>query len=532
MAIRKLFTLTNLTLITALTLSTIAAWYSILGLTAIFAAAVIPIIIMGSSLEISKVVTTIWLHKYWAKVKWTMRIYLVSAVIALAFLTSMGIFGFLSKAHSDQSLVSGDVSAKIAIYDEKIKTARENIDVNRKALKQLDESVDQVMGRSTDEKGADKAVALRRNQQKERGRLLAEIEAEQKKISSLNEERAPIAAEVRKVEAEVGPIKYIAALIYGDNPDANLLERAVRWVIILIVFVFDPLALTLVLAANGSRQWDREEPVVEEKPKEETKEEEPQYEPDDGPLTEEQIEQVEETVEKPKIDEYAYLKKPWKGFTSGSTVGLVSKPEEKIEEQPEEIPCFKCGTTLMNAPGIGLFCPNLKCDVRDGPFEEEEPVEIVIEKPKEIEKPIIKSPYEIITDNVTSSPPYTDIGGGYVSYEGKSMQIDALKQLNPKLFMIKADDQGSSKKGFGTDFPKIAKKGEVFVRVDVLPNRVYKFDGSRWIEISKTQSNTYLYDEQYIQYLISKVDSGEYDIELLSENEKNQIEIYLKNQQG
>ena len=259
MAIRKLFTLTNLTLITALTLSTIAAWYSILGLTAIFAAAVIPIIIMGSALEISKVVTTVWLHKYWPKVKWTMRVYLVAAVIALAFLTSMGIFGFLSKAHSDQSLVSGDVGAKIAIYDEKIKTARENIDVNRKALKQLDESVDQVMGRSTDEKGADKAVALRRGQQKERGRLLAEIEAEQKKISSLNEERAPIAAEVRKVEAEVGPIKYIAALIYGDNPDANLLESAVRWVIILIVAVFDPLALVLILAAQQSMRWERDD---------------------------------------------------------------------------------------------------------------------------------------------------------------------------------------------------------------------------------------------------------------------------------
>jgi hypothetical protein len=477
---------------------------------------------MGSALEISKVVTTVWLHKYWPKVKWTMRVYLVAAVIALAFLTSMGIFGFLSKAHSDQSLVSGDVGAKIAIYDEKIKTARENIDVNRKALKQLDESVDQVMGRSSDEKGADKAVALRRNQQKERGRLLAEIEVEQKKISSLNEERAPIAAEVRKVEAEVGPIKYIAALIYGDNPDANLLERAVRWVIILIVSVFDPLALTLVLAANGSRAWDREEPKEEVKP-EEKPEEEPEYESDDGPLTEEQVEQIKETAEKPVIDEYAYLKKPWVWFTSNSKVGLVSKPEEKIEKQPEEIPCFKCGTTLMNAPGIGLFCPNLKCDVRDGPFEEE-PIESTLE-------PLVESK-EIQTENVTSPPPYTDIGGGYVSYEGKSVQIDALKQMNPKLFMIGADGQGSDKKGFGTEFPKIAKKGEVFVRVDVLPNRVYKFDGSRWIEISKTQSNTYLYDEQYIQYLISKVDTGEYDIDLLSENEKTQIEIYLQKQQG
>lgn len=518
--LKRIFTLTNLTLVTALTLSTIAAWYSILGLTAIFAAAVIPIIIMGGALEISKVVTTVWLHKYWAKVKWSMKVYLVAAVIALAFLTSMGIFGFLSKAHSDQSLVSGDVGAKIAIYDEKIKTARENIDVNRKALKQLDESVDQVMGRSTDEKGADKAVALRRGQQKERGRLLAEIEAEQKKISSLNEERAPIAAEVRKVEAEVGPIKYIAALIYGDNPDANLLERAVRWVIILIVSVFDPLALTLVLAANGSRMWDRETPQVEEKPEEEPKEE-PQYEPDDGPLTEEQIEQIEETVEQPKIDEYAYLKKPWKGFTSGSTVGLVSKPEVEPEEKPEEIPCFKCGTPLLNAPGIGLFCPNLKCDVRDGPFaEEEEPAEIVIEQPVDTT--------DIVTEGVTKEKPFREIDGDYVlTSDGKHIRKEALKEMRPDLFIIKPDDANQINTNFGIQFPKLSNKGDVFVRVDSLPNRVYKFDGYKWMEINKESSDSYLYDQAYIQFLISKIDSGEYDIDLLSENEKTQIASYL-----
>ena len=513
--LKRIFTLTNLTLLTALTLSTIAAWYSILGLTAIFAAAVIPIIIMGGALEISKVVTTVWLHKYWPKVKWTMRVYLVAAVIALAFLTSMGIFGFLSKAHSDQGLVSGDVAAKIAVYDEKIKTARENIDVNRKALKQLDESVDQVMGRSSDEKGADKAVALRRNQQKERGRLLAEIEAEQKKISSLNEERAPIAAEVRKVEAEVGPIKYIAALIYGDNPDANLLERAVRWVIILIISVFDPLALTLVLAANGSREWDKEEPKVEEKPKEE----EPQYEPDDGPLTEEQIEQIEEIVEKPVIDEYAYLKKPWAWFKSDSKVGLVSKPEEKIEKQPEEIPCFKCDTPLMNAPGIGLFCPNLKCDVRDGPFEEE-PIEPKLE-------PLVESK-EIETTGVTKEKPYREIDEDYVlTSDGKHIRKEALKEMRPDLFTIKADMANQISTNFGAQFPKYSNKGDVFVRVDILPNKVYKFDGNKWIEINKELSDSYLYDQAYIQFLILKIDSGEYEVDLLSDNEKAQIASYL-----
>jgi hypothetical protein len=167
--------------------------------------------------------------------------------------TSMGIFGFLSKAHSDQSLVSGDVQSKIAVYDEKIKTARENIDANRKALKQLDEAVDQVMGRSNDEKGAEKAVNIRRAQQKERTRLQTEIAAEQKTISSISEERAPIAAEVRKVEAEVGPIKYIAQFVYGES-DQGLLEKAVTWVIVILIIVFDPLAVILLLSSQISFQ--------------------------------------------------------------------------------------------------------------------------------------------------------------------------------------------------------------------------------------------------------------------------------------
>ncbi len=240
-------------LATALLLSMVAAYYSVAGLVAIFSAATIPVIIMGGSLELGKIVATVWLHNNWRRVGWAFKAYLVPAVAFLMILTSMGIFGYLSKAHSDQSLVSGDSVAKVAIYDEKIKTAKDNIDANRKALKQMDEAVDQVMGRSQDEKGADKAVAIRRGQQKERARILVDIEAEQKKITSLNEERAPLAAEFRKVESEVGPIKYIAALIYGDNPDSNVLERAVRLVIIMIVLVFDPLALTLILAAN--KQW-------------------------------------------------------------------------------------------------------------------------------------------------------------------------------------------------------------------------------------------------------------------------------------
>jgi len=277
--------LAYLALFSGLFLSLVAEYYSILGLTSIFSAAVIPVIVMGVALGLGKISATLWLKQNWSIAPWSMRIYLFTAIIVLMIVTSMGIFGFLSKAHSDQSLVSGDVQAKISVYDEKIKTAKENIDVNRKALKQMDEAVDQVMGRSNDEKGADKAVAVRRSQQKERGRLLAEIETYQKTVSVLAEERAPIAAEVRKVEAEVGPIKYIAQFVYGETNE-GLLEKAVTWVIVILIVVFDPMAVILLLASQISFQNFRERENLM-----------PDYEPDNGPLTDQQIDQIRESID-------------------------------------------------------------------------------------------------------------------------------------------------------------------------------------------------------------------------------------------
>jgi len=248
-----------LALISGLSISAVAVYYSVAGLVSIFAAAVIPIIVMGVVLEVSKLIATIWLKLNWQRAPFFIKTYMTMAVAILMIITSMGIFGFLSKAHSDQSLVSGDVQSRIAIYDEKIKTAKDNIEAGRKQLKQMDEAVDQVMARSKDERGANNANAIRRSQQRDRATIAKDIEANQKLIATLNDEAAPIRAEVRKVEAEVGPIKYIAAFIYDSNPDANLLEKAVTWVIIIIVSVFDPLAVILLLASQYSFQWFRKQ---------------------------------------------------------------------------------------------------------------------------------------------------------------------------------------------------------------------------------------------------------------------------------
>jgi len=554
----KFLSFSNLTLLVALSLSSVAAWYSIIGLTAIFAGAVIPVIIMGSILEVGKITTTVWLRKYWHRASWVLKLYLVPAVIALALLTSMGIFGFLSKAHMDQGITSGDVQAKLALYDEKIKTQRDNIELARKALTQMDNQVDQRLSRGDSENSAERAVQIRRQQAGERAKLQKDIGEAQSIIAKLNEERAPIAAENRKVEAEVGPIKYIAALIYGDTADNNTLEGAVRWVIILLVIVFDPLAIALVLAANASKEWDKEEEShkpdawvadVGEKP---TAEEiaEPMYEPDDGPLTEEQLEQIKESV-KQSVDP---TPPGW----------MFEKPE------PEPIKCYKCSTELLNAPGIGPFCPNKECDVKDNtegveiefiepeksileqhpylnqPFvsfdvkpmvatKEEAPVEVVKPKKKRSKKkvePVIET-VNVTTEELVAPPvtKYKEMPGGYVDFEGKQVQKDALKSLRPDLFIVKPDNtNGQVETSFGTKFPTTAKRGMIFVRVDTLPNRVYKFDGRQWIEMQKDQTDTYLHNQKYIEFLVGKIEKGEYDIELLSDTEREEIAQYLGNQ--
>ena len=358
-----------LALLSGLTISAVAIWYSVEGLVSIFAAAVIPIIVMGVALEVSKLIATIWLKLNWARAPVFIRAYLIAAIAILMVITSMGIFGFLSKAHSDQSLVSGDVQSRIAIYDEKIKTARENIEANRKQLKQMDEAVDQVMGRSTDEKGADKAVSVRKNQSRDRSALAKDIEANQRLIATLNDEAAPIRAEVRKVEAEVGPIKYIAAFIYGSNPDANILEKAVTWVIIIIVSVFDPLAVILLLASQYSFQWFRKA------------------------REEDELELLHNTVPA-HIQEVVVTPDPVIPTTAANDEINDTVIKDVVEpSDPELAPCYKCGTPLVLAPGIGQFCPNKVCDVFDGPFaEDEEELTIKIldsNKSIELEEPIV-----------------------------------------------------------------------------------------------------------------------------------------------
>ena len=547
----RIFSFSNATLLVALSLSAIAAWYSIIGLTAIFAGAVVPIIIMGSVLELAKITTTVWLRKYWKRCTWIMKVYLVPAVVALAVLTSMGIFGFLSKAHMDQGLVGGDSIAKVQIFDEKIKTSKENIEANRKALKQMDEAVDQVMARSDSEKGADRAVTIRKGQAKERIRLQNEITAEQTKIAKLNEERAPIAAEVRKVEAEVGPIKYIAAFIYGDNPDANLLERAVRWVIILLVVVFDPLAIMLVIAANQSKDWDDE--------KEDDKHAMaiiPPKEEDTRPFTEEEITALDEPVEEVDIV-------PAPETEPKATWSFPTDPEPESSEHyvankfTEFDPRYLVTKVITEEESMNIVAspayPDMYIDyqILEDVIEEDlppitswveipEPEETVAEEVKVDDSP----PYEGIRDLKTgewiqtgpalvdpvikSTMGFKDLGGGYVEFEGKKMALHVLKDKRPDLFAIKEDNPRQVKITFGPKSVTVGLIGDTFIRTDAIPHRVFKSNGEKWIEINKNTTASYLSNTNYLLHLMEKIATGEYEPDLLTELEQEAISNHLK----
>ena len=631
-------------------ISAIAAYYSVVGLTAIFAAAVVPVMIMGGALEAGKIVATVWLHNNWRRAGYAFKMYLVPAIVFLMLLTSMGIFGFLSKAHGDQSLVSGDAMARVAIYDEKIKISKDNIDANRKALKQMDEAVDQVMGRSSDEKGADKAVAVRRSQQKERARLQAEIQAEQKTITTLGEEAAPLRAEFRKVEAEVGPVKYIAALIYGDEASKNMLEAAVRWVIILIVIVFDPLALTLILAANKQLEWAREGRGGW------VHEQEPEKKDDHDAASGDKKEELPADDLVPVLVDGVVQMAPAVPVEATAAVESVAE-----EPEPNPIYCPKCNTQVVDAPEVGLCCPNPDCNVVDNVLkaleevrqEEEEElensiwrsrmiaraldadedarlaeeanaaiaeveptdtdVETVIDQAQEfdtLEKerdelqqalatlaaefdrlsshlPDVEQHRNEIQEQlaqaeaarnslaeeleqaitamyanesmltVTNEEKHTlenrvaelekqrdEMGMWMAQLESdlreavqlahdKTQELTALQTAaETKLDLLAQPDEDLGEYAdarFGSEFPKTQKKGDMFLRVDYLPPRLFKWNGIKWIEIDKNSTDRYAYDTAYIKLLVEKLQRGEYDAEDLNEAERAQVATYLNN---
>ena len=728
-----------LILFVALALSGIAAYYSIIGLTAIFAAAVIPIIVMGGVLEVAKLACTVWLHQNWQRARFVMKLYLVPAVAVLMFITSMGIFGFLSKSHIEQSAMGTEQIEQVKVIDDKLlraqaKVERWNTEIGRlnrgetsgridglitreqeridKANKRIQPQIDaenskvkglrlqadkeiaqqnKRLGDAQKRTSADIAIAekrlaqldkdvaaytsqgtttggvftadvdnvkkgnqLRASQKPERDALekaiakakrteigvasrvqreitninkrLAEqikgveanvakirtgitktidsananiarytleagssnknvdqrikelelnIENIQPQIDGLREEKFVFEKQYRQFEAEVGPVKYIAQLIYGDNPDQNLLEAAVRWVIILIVAVFDPLAIMMLLAATETFAWRRQEketavetvtpmpspvPVEEDKeePEQEALEEPESKQPvEDGSAdeepgetrsedksdggetgvdTEEHIEDAKplertlhvEHIVLPPHDEPEYIPNP-------------EVEEEVVDIQPKKSLGKLADVVLENdgRQGEPEYTVEKTANIYNWQEEDikENPVVVNVEEPTEeevqaVEEDIFEWKEEDEDDpNKRAKRIWKRLNPDDTLKNNEQMLAHGEIDVLPWEQYIDQPDEKLeqfAQSTFGETFPTHPIKGDTYVKTDVFPSTLHKFNGEAWITVDKETSGSYVYNDMYIQHLIEKLGSGEYDPELLNDAERAAIEEQLK----
>ena len=714
-----------LILFVALCLSGIAAYYSIIGLTAIFAAAVIPIIVMGGVLEVAKLACTVWLHQHWNRVRWVMKAYLVPAVAVLMFITSMGIFGFLSKSHIEQSAMGTEQVEQVKVIDDKLlraeaKIQRWNAEIGRlnrgetsgridglivreqaridtankriqpqidaenakvtglrkqaaieveqqnkrlgdaqkrtnadiiiaeKRLAQLDKDVEAYTSQGTttggvftpDVDNVKKGNQLRASQKPERdlltkaiqkaksteigvasrvqreitkinNRLADQIKAVevtvqkirnsinptitsananiakytleagssnknvdvrikeleinieniQPEIDGLREEKFVFEKQYRQFEAEVGPVKYIAQLIYGDDPDQNLLEAAVRWVIILIVAVFDPLAIMMLLAATETFAWRRQDkelkdatiealpgPLPIEENTEESAEEvetEPESEkPINDEKSDDELEVAGEENIKPGIETGSDIQEPAENNEEHVTlhvehIVLPAPEEEKIVMHgPMDANIELPETPYVDEPD---YIPNTEIEEEVESVIEEDIVEADFEEPTEeeiqqVEEDIFGWKEEDDNDPTKRAkriwkrlnPEDT------LKHQERLLASGDITELPWQQYVEQSDEQLEefANNSFGSgNFPTPAIKGDTFIKTDVLPSTLHKFNGTKWIEIDKDKTDAFAYNEEYIQHLIAKLGSGEYDPELLNNAERSQIELQLKNQE-
>ncbi len=248
-----------LTLFTSIALASVAAWFSIVGLATIFSGAFLSVVIMASTLEFAKLVSAAWLHYEWNKINFLVKTYFTVAILVLMFITSLGIFGYLSKAHIETSIaIGGTNTLQIENIERRIGNERRRVNDAETVLAQLDSSV-QILIDYDRVRGKDGAIAVRESQKKERDALNETITESFKNIEVYQTELLPLQREQLDLEVEIGPLKYVAEIIYGDRA-SSYYDNAVRWIIFSIVLVFDPLAIMLLIVSTGAFKRDRERP--------------------------------------------------------------------------------------------------------------------------------------------------------------------------------------------------------------------------------------------------------------------------------
>lgn len=253
-----------LTLLTALALAAVAGWFSIAGIMTIYAALPMSALVMGGVMEVAKLVTTSWLYRNWEFSTWSLKTPLIIFTFILMTITSIGVFGYLSKAHIEQNTGTINHSAKIEQLKYEIEREKAIIADNEKIIAQLDSTVNSFLGKDM----AERSLAVRRGQANQRKQLREDIQAAQKRIDGLNKEKFTLESDIRKLQLEVGPIRYIAELFYGSDSDSSkTIESAVKIFTLLLVISLDPLAVILLIAANHTLiRIRKKEPIISPEP--------------------------------------------------------------------------------------------------------------------------------------------------------------------------------------------------------------------------------------------------------------------------
>jgi hypothetical protein len=412
-------------------------------------------------------------------------------------------------------------------------------------------------------------VAIRRSQQRERTRLLAEITAEQTTINKINEEAAPIRAENRKIEAEVGPIKYIAAFVYGDNPDAGILERAVTWVIILIVVVFDPLAIVMLLAAQMTWQWYRDDrnPVQEPEPSIWAHERYPETKTVDDLVDDDAAAMaIIPPEEIPGVTLRAFTVAEQAALDQQVAVVQEYQPDPLIQELASELE-----TAVRDRDELAEFIRTTqsdldvtvqaKVDLEFKLFALERDVQVLLARIAELETPApvvtpvnytfldehsepesvhvpepevqIIAPAEELTISISETAPKFKAETVPVPAtvpRQKSFPEPEPVAAGPEEYITDPLVKMLNRKpnaGFGTDFPDNPTRGDMFLRTDFRPTRLFKWNDTKWIETNKNATDAYSYNDAYIQYLAEKLLSGEYQLDDLTEVEQQQVQVIL-----
>jgi len=493
-----------LALLSAISISGVAAYYSIAGLTAIFSGAVIPIIIMGGVLEFGKIITTVWLHQNWNRVNFLVKWYLAIAVLVLMFVTSMGIFGFLSRAHIETTSSVGDNTLLIEQIDQNLGVEQQRIKDNQSVIKQMDDAVNGLLSGSASNATKDnnrtatlatQATKLRDSQKKDREAANKTIDDTNKRIQDLNAQKLKLNQAQLKVEAEVGPIKYIAQLIYGDNVDKSLLERAVRWVIIFIVAVFDPLAVSLVLGATMGISSRRKEPEAA-------------------------VEYREKIVEVP-VEKIVTV---YNNDAIQRAEALQAEVEELRNREPEIIErIITQAVPIYEERIIEKIVEVPTTNIVEKIIEVQVPVETVVEKIVEVEK-IIDN-----TDNKTLMDLTAALDQLIKEVDAKSAEIHRLKAeaeiyreeaagIDARAYLLDVDTDM-----VGPQFPQNPYMGQIFIMVSQ-PNNLYKWNGTEWISVDKQQNSSYTDNINWKHWQLGRIQRKEVEYEDMTTAEQSAID--------